>query len=217
MKKTLITTLIFLALLASGCGSNTNDQQADDLQATQDFLDAVATGIVETIEAALQETAASTLTDQAVPTQADIPTATFTVPPLPTLAPTQPPVAFTPTPTPLPTPCYRAELVEETIPDGTVIIIGDGFTKTWVIKNTGVCAWSEDFRWKLVEGDDFRGATDLKISNEDVMPGETITISIEMGAPMIPGHYRSIYKLFTDEGAEVTPNGFWIDVEVVEK
>ena len=143
----------------------------------------------------------------------------FSPSPTPT-ATTQPTDTPTPqptsTPTPLPTPCYLAVLVSETIPDGTTIRIGDGFTKTWVVMNAGVCAWSENFRWRLVEGEDFRGPTDLKISTEDVMPGETIAISIEMGAPLIPGHYRSVYKIFTEEGAEITPNGFWIDVVVIE-
>lgn len=217
MKKTILIFSFLLILLVSGCGGG-QEISAVDQQATVDFSHAVETSIVETIAAVIpedEETPAPGQTE--VPPVDPLPTLTNTVVPLATLAPTQPSSAFTPTPTPLSTPCYLAVLVEETIPDGTVITIGDGFTKVWVVRNAGVCSWSEDFRWQLVSGHDFRGITDVKISNKDVQPGESITISIEMGSPLIPGDYRSVYKIFTPEGAEITPNGFWIDVIVVEK
>ena len=212
MKKQMWIVILLMSFLVVGCGSQSDE---NSLQETQQFLDAVETGIVETIAAAFPQTATSVAVD--TPTVTPSPGSDDVSVVEPSLAPTQPSSAFTPTPTLLPTPCYRAELIDETIPDGTVITIGDGFTKTWVVQNTGVCAWNKDFTWKLVEGNDFRGETSLKFSSGDVMPGEVVSISIEMGSPFLPGYYRTIYKIFTDEGAEVTPNGFWIDVEVVEK
>jgi hypothetical protein len=211
MKKSILVFSLILSLFAAGCGSQDNQVSVSE-RATQDFIRAVETSIVETIDASIQETL-----DVSTPTnQVDQPTATNAVSLQPTNAPTQPQSAFTPTPTDLPTPCYLAELVEENIPDGTVMNGGDGFTKQWVVMNAGVCAWGEKFRWVLVSGDDFGGPTNVKISNEDVMPGETVSVSIEMGAPIIPGHYHSVYKIFTDEGVEITPNGFWIDFVVAD-
>lgn len=218
MKKIIFIFSIVNLLLIVGCGGQNNNSPVDSIQQTQAFLNAVETGIVKTIAAGVEMTATMKSKNNLPAEKSEIvPSSTMTAQAQPSIAPTQPSSSFTATPTQLSTPCYRAELVEETIPDGTVIKIGQGFTKTWIVKNTGVCAWSENFRWILVEGEDFRAPTNLEISTEEILPGETIQISLEMGPPFIPGHYRSVYKIFTDEGAEVTPNGFWIDVEVVEK
>ena len=51
--------------------------------------------------------------------------------------------------------------MEETIPDGTKFTPGKYFTKIWVIRNTGVCAWNEDFLWVLAEGGN---ATDAAVA-----------------------------------------------------
>jgi len=213
MKNSIFSLTLIIIVLAAGCGNQSNANT--NLQETQDFMNAVETGIIETIEAAIKETSLAIQEENpAIPQSSDVSESDS---PGPTLPPTQPVPVFTATPSPLPPPCYRAELVDETIPDGTVIRIGDGFTKTWMVKNTGVCAWNKDFTWKLVDGNDFRGETELKLTNGEILPGEVVSISIEMGSPLIPGRYRTIYKIFTDEGAEVTPNGFWIDVEVIEK
>ena len=217
MKKYFLVLSLIVGLFFSGCGANQSNSSSA-AQQTQAFLQMVETSIVETLSAAVSESA-QTATSQVVESviNTPVPSLTSTVAPaVSTVVPTQGAGVFTPTPTALPTPCYLAVLVEETIPDGTIIKIGDGFTKTWVVRNAGVCSWSENFRWILVEGGDFRGDTDVKISRDDVEPGDTITISIEMGAPMIPGRYYSVYKIFTEDGVEITPNGFWIDVTVEE-
>jgi len=217
MKKVILTLSVCLVVLMAGCGGAKNAANMDE-QATLDFQNAVETGLVQTIAAVVDATttaAASVEATDEQPPDSVGPTATQTTASQATLSPTQPQAAFTPTPTELSTPCFLAELVEETIPDGTVFEVGDGFVKTWVVRNSGVCAWGEDFRWQLVSGHDLKGVTDVKIAREDVQPGDTITISIEMSAPITPGPYHSVYKIFTDEGGEVTPNGFWIDIEVV--
>lgn len=210
MKKIqLVTTFIFAALLV-GCSTSTSEE----LKLTEEFEAVVATAIAETNTASLQlatETAEPQLitpesTENAVQPSL-LPTTT------PSLQPTQTSVAVDSTATPLPTPCYRAELVEETIPDGTVIEAGRWFAKTWVIRNTGVCEWTEDFRWVLVEGTDFSAATDLAL-NQDVQPGEEIKILMELKAPTIAGHFKGTYQIFTEDGGSVTPSGFWVLIKV---
>ena len=63
--------------------------------------------------------------------------------------PTQvPTVVFTPTnvpPTPTPKPCYQLSFISDvTIPDGSKIVAGTSFTKTWRIQNSGTCKWDTD-------------------------------------------------------------------------
>jgi hypothetical protein len=210
MKKRKIFSLIGIAVFLSACGSS----KSEEINLTKEFESAVETAIIETLTVSVpqptevfEEPTSSTqeANSQVIPN----PTSTATVVQLPT----QTPGVVNPTSTVLPTPCYRAELVEETIPDGTVIPAGQYFSKIWIVKNTGVCEWTKDFRWTLVEGEDFGAATDLPL-NSNVLPGEEIKILLELKAPLIAGAYKGIYQIFTDEGASVTPSGFWVLITV---
>ena len=80
-----------------------------------------------------------------------------------------------------------------------------------MIRNTGVCAWTEDFRWVLVEGEDFNAATDLKFDRV-VNPNEDLRVQMELKTPPLEGVYKGTYKIFTDDGGEVTPLGFWVTI-----
>ena len=211
----LITIFIFLLAACSSGGPND-----DDLALTQTFESAVGTAIVETIAAALPDDSTGETSElpadggemEAVddqPTQQ--PSATPQT--QESQAPTQGAIVFTPTPTDPPDPCYRAELVDETIPDGTVFPPGQGFVKVWNVQNTGVCEWTEDFRWVLTDGIDFRGPRDIRFGRS-VMPGEVMKVALELGAPTEPGTFTGTYKIFTDQNTLVTPNGFWISIVV---
>lgn len=210
MKKYLIVTLIILGAVLTGCGQSSDESLAE----TEAFESALQTAIVETIAAALPQESAvpeETLPSETPVVESQQPTAT--VPLLPSLTPataqqTQHPSSPANTPQ---TPCYRAELDSETIPDGTKFPPGQYFTKIWVIRNTGVCAWNEDFQWKLVEGEDFDAPTNLKL-NQVVDPGENIEVKMELKTPLLQGLYTGTYKILTDEGGEVTPAGFWVTI-----
>ncbi|MGD2027703.1 MAG: NBR1-Ig-like domain-containing protein [Anaerolineales bacterium] len=210
---------IFIFLLAA-CSSGRSAE--DDLALTQTFESAVGTAIVETIAAALPDDSTGESSDQptgggeqVTPEQQPTQEASATPQAQITQASTQSAIIFTPTATDLPEPCYRAELVDETIPDGTVFPPGQGFVKVWNVQNTGVCEWTEDFRWVLTDGIDFRGPRDIRFGRS-VMPGEVMKVALELGAPTEPGTFTGTYKIFTDENTLVTPNGFWISIVVEE-
>lgn len=211
MKKNLIFVFVVLMALFSGCGQPTNEE----LTETEAFESALQTSVAETIAAALpEETATLAPLPTGEPLADDSEQPTATVPPLPTLtsAPEEAATQSSTGPTNTPqTPCYRAELISETIPDGTRFPPGQYFTKIWVIRNTGVCAWNEDFRWTLVEGEDFTADTDLTL-NQVVNPGEDLEVMMELKTPLLEGLYTGTYKIFTDEGGEVTPLGFWVTI-----
>lgn len=206
-----------MMLIFAGCSASPSEEDA--LQLTQEFESAVGTAIVETIAAALpasddsssQELPGATPNPEDSSVQVLMPTSTQEV----IFAETAPAtgIEFTPTPTDLPTPCYLAELVDETIPDDTLFPPGTGFVKVWHIRNAGVCEWTEDFHWVLAEGESFRGPTDLRFG-KSVYPGEILEVKMELSTPNVPGVYQGIYKIETNEGALVTPSGFWIRVIV---
>jgi hypothetical protein len=204
MKKKILFLLMILIFLV-GCGKNTENIEAND-----EFQSLVETAIVQTLAAALPEDVEPTLEEEPAATIPPDPgpTLTATAPPLPTLSPTDTPDTTAPTNTPQ-TPCYRAELVSETIPDYTTIQAGTVFYKNWTIRNTGVCEWTPDFRWVHVEGEDFKGWTDVTLERT-VLPGEEVTVKMELKAPVIPGTYKGTYQILSETGGPVTPFGFFV-------
>lgn len=206
-------------LLLTGCSASVSDAESQTL--TQEFESAVGTAIVETIAAALPDEPESTgepaptATQEVMDSGESSETANT---PVVIVAESATPsgIQFTPTATDLPTPCYLAELVDETIPDGTKMGPGQGFVKVWNIRNAGVCEWTANFHWTLTDGEDFRGPVDLRFG-KSVMPGEVLKVALELSTPNVPGSYEGIYKIYNEENHLVTPNGFWIRVVVEEE
>jgi hypothetical protein len=136
------------------------------------------------------ETMVATLTAQ--PTQAlgteDL-TPTVTTPTNPSI-----------TPTPIPTPCDWASLVEDvSIPDGTLMVPGQSFMKTWRLKNIGTCTWTPDYSIVFIEGSSLSAPASMYI-NETVYPQDTIDISVSMIAPNAAGSYTSNWLLKNSTG-----------------
>lgn len=110
------------------------------------------------------------------------------------------------------TPCLFAKLVAETIPDGTEVKAGTVFTKTWVIENTGACAWTSEY--KLVfAGGEHMGGPDSVFIGQSVRPGERVTLSISLTAPSFFGSARSNWTLSTDTGVDF--GSIWIEIDIV--
>lgn len=171
--------MLILVVLLFSCGT-----QKDDPVTGMDFS-AVQTLAVETFAAGLTQTA------EAVPT--------FT--PTPTLEPT---LTLTPTvtgevpPTPTKNNCYNLLYLQDiTIPDGTVMKPNETFTKTWMVQNTGGCAWAPGFTFVNVGGDSMRAAT-VKLTKA-VPVGLKYELSVDMVVPTgsygtIQGAWRMAYE-----------------------
>ncbi|MBN2392063.1 MAG: hypothetical protein JXR84_15150 [Anaerolineae bacterium] len=134
------------------------------------------------------------------PTNTPIPTPTSTLTPTPTKTPTPtetPTPTNTPTktltPTPEPDNCWDAAFVSDvTIPDGTQLDPGETFTKTWAIRNTGVCTWT-DITLKYKVGAEMGVSTVIDVPQ--TAPGEIVEISIVLTAPRVPEVYIGTYQL----------------------
>lgn len=161
----------------------------------------------------IQEILASVVFQAALPDPTEVPATTP--------QPTQPPVASTPAPTPPPKPCNWAQFISDvTVPDGSLLSVGEDFTKTWQLKNIGTCTWTTDYELVYVEGERF-GSPHVVALPDEVKPGESIELSLEMEAPQQPGEYQGDWKLRSPAGeyfglGKNANQSFWLQVRVVD-
>jgi len=220
MKRSLFVIVIVTLLIILMVGCNMPAQR------TPSSGDQAQTYAAETVSARLTENAATAAAgDQTTDDQQDDnqppDTPTDTVTPSPTITPTSTPQPPTPTATES-IPCNQAGWVKDvTIPDGTKFSPGKTFTKTWRLKNTGSCDWTNDYDLVFDDGDKMDGADVVGLSIGTVEPGETVDISVNLKAPNTPGDYRGEWLLRSDDN-EVFGLGkndvpFYVEIEVVEE
>lgn len=95
--------------------------------------------------------------------------------------------------------CDEMEYVSDvTIPDGTTINAGQEFVKTWKVKNTGICAWTTDYKVTYSYGEKM-GGVDTPFSAE-VQPNAEAEISVTLTAPSKPGTYSGYWTLASSHG-----------------
>jgi len=155
-------------------------------------------------------TTAILLTATSFPTTTNIP-ATFT--PLPS-------TIFTSTP--LATPKRSVQditvtFIGETIPDGTNFQPGQAFQKTWTIKNSGIEDWSKNFELVKTSSNpvtESLGSLEHIPLTQDVKPGETIQIKVDLVAPKQDGQYTVFYELRDGTGISVPNSQIWVTITV---
>ncbi len=179
MKKTIALLVFILSILLAACGPS---QPAEPTPTPVD-IGAIQTQAVQTVVAAVTQTA------QAMPTETPIPTPE-TPQPTATLSPT-PENTATPTVNICNNSIYIADV---SVPDGTQMTAGQKFVKTWKVKNTGSCNWTTAYTIRYGYGDRMSGR-DTYLSAV-VLPGQEAEISIELTAPSVPGTYRGYWVLF---------------------
>jgi hypothetical protein len=94
-----------------------------------------------------------------------------------------------------------AVIADITKPDGSFVSMNDHFLKEWLVKNTGVCPWSEEYWVIHVEGDKmgYKPHKLRKVSSPTVVwPGETAEIGIGLIAPKKAGYYSSVFQMMND-------------------
>ena len=79
---------------------------------------------------------------------------------------------------------YSCAIVGEKPADGASFRPGDSFDKTWTIKNTGSATWEAGWEFEYKGGEDMSPTGDFLIGQQ-VKPGGTITLVIEVDAPKI--------------------------------
>ena len=129
------------------------------------------------------------------------PEPTATTPPTEVPTETQVPTATnTPTATAVPLPCDWASFLSDvTIPDGTDLVPGEEFVKTWRIKNIGSCTWTTDYDLVFSSGSSMGAPTSVALRGS-VRPGEYIDVSVGMVAPQDNGTYTGYWLLRNASG-----------------
>lgn len=120
---------------------------------------------------------------------------------------------------------------DHNIEDGTRLLPGAAFVKSWTMRNTGTMTWLD--RAATMTGDATSAHVFLAHNGGPLLsakvsvpvggarPGENAIVSVAMTAPTAAGKYRSFWQLKGDDG--VSGDGMkhfghplWCDIEVVE-
>lgn len=202
-----ISIIITITVLLAGCNLPQPTDEGGNVN-TAVALTVAAKTVESQVEGETQ-TPVQTATQSQPPTETQAPPATETEVPTDTLEPTETPL-----------PCNRAEFVTDvTVPDGMDFLMGDNFTKTWRLENTGSCTWNADYDIVFSEGDKMGAPDSVQITSGTVEPGETVDVSVNLTAPSTPGTFRGNWKLRDDEGTifgiENSSSGyFWVEIEI---
>lgn len=181
---------------------------------------AVYTAAAQTVSAHLTVAASGTpqsaLSETISPTQTSVPLYT----PTPTDA--SEPIFGTPIGSPTPTlifPNHMTFVKDVTYPDNTKVSPGEIFTKTWRVKNTGSNTWTSDYDLVFESGNSMGASAVVEFIEDDVKPGETVDISVELTAPDVPGTYQGFWLLRNAEeelfgGGNDSEQTFWVKIIV---
>ncbi len=166
--------------------------------------DVVQTIIAATAGAAATQTAAFKPSPTRLPSPT--PTATLT----PTITPTPTPIILFPTFTPFvlsspggggggggggTTADFDCVILDQTPPDGTVIMPRRDFDTFWTVRNSGTRTWdhgSVDFIY--LRGDRIHEVAGYDLPR-DVAPGRSIQLGVDMVAPGTQGTYTTVWGL----------------------
>ncbi len=136
----------------------------------------------------------------------------------PTVTGTPPTATATSSATSIPNACDRAQFIADvTVPDGTSLAPGIGFTKTWRLKNIGTCTWT-NYSLMFDSGEKM-GGPDTALIPTTVAPGQTVDITIQLTSPTTAGTYRGYWKLKNNTGVpfgigSAGTKSFWVEIKV---
>jgi len=183
-----LSILILLALFLTACGGAGEE------------ADTIATAVAMTVAA--QETERAQVTATPTVTVAD-PTSTPDATDV-TSTPEQS-ATFSPPTAPPPVgsddPCLLANLVSETIPDGTVMQPGETFWKTWRLRNSGTCTWNSAYKIIYWSGDQMGGLAEYQFP-EVTAPGDEVDVTVFLKAPASNGNVTGYWKLQSEWGGQ---------------
>jgi hypothetical protein len=164
-----------------------------------------------------------TVTPQPTNTPGFVPTDQSAETEIPTIESTVEPTEVVPTETSTPVPSKFCEdrvafVADISLPDGVLIQPGKPFQKTWRMRNTGTCTWTEDYSLAFHSGDSM-GTYASEPLGASVPPGQEINLSIDLTAPLLHGRYKSYWMLRTSDGTHFgfgsgANRPFWVDIVV---
>jgi hypothetical protein len=179
----------------------TADSGATDTAIVEGVLARLTVDAGYTAVAQLTEIAGGAATTTPPPKKRSTPT--LTMAPTNTIALS--PTALPSTPTPLPptatptlaqplTPCNWAEFVlDVTAPVDVIVQTGTTFNKVWRVRNIGSCTWTTSYTL-VFTGGNLAGSLTVSMPF-DVLPGQSVDLSVPINVPTIPGIYQGTWML----------------------
>ena len=187
-KTKMLILLLLSGLTLSACGGQPEPLPTPDIALIQTLA-------VATFQVGLTQTAMVLPTATQTPTNTPLSLATFT--PLAGGAPVASPTSGGSAGAAA---CYDLTYVKDvTIPDNTQVTPGQSFTKTWLVQNSGSCAWEAGFIFNVVGGEPMSGAAITL--NQAVEPGRQYEFSVQMVAPTgKTGELKGTWRLSDSNG-----------------
>ena len=130
--------------------------------------------------------------------------------------------SLTPFPTATPVCSNYADFIRDiTIPDGTRLLPGQNFTKIWLIKNSGTCAWKETYTITNFSGESM-GMNSPQLLRHTTNPGEFVEVALYLVAPGTEGTYQGYWILKDENGVTFKSSKdefffFWVLIDVRKK
>ncbi|MBN1977201.1 MAG: hypothetical protein JW918_07345 [Anaerolineae bacterium] len=84
-------------------------------------------------------------------------------------------------------------VADVTIPDGEILNPGEGFVKTWKVRNSGTCDWGEGYELVFLSGE--RMGSPESVPLPVVPAGEAGDISVGLVAPGTPGLHEGAWRI----------------------
>ncbi|MFT5193662.1 MAG: hypothetical protein ACI9EW_000086 [Cellvibrionaceae bacterium] len=94
-------------------------------------------------------------------------------------------------------------VTDVTIPDNTVMQVGQTLRKVWQVRNTGVTSWGDGYTLRHVRNENLSGVTQVALPH--AQPGQTIDVDVDMTAPATPGAHKTSWRPYNSQGQ---PFGF---------
>jgi hypothetical protein len=107
----------------------------------------------------------------------------------------QPTATLLPGLTPSPTVCtYNMSFVDDvTVPDGTEVVAGSRFDKTWRLRNNGCLPWPTGTQLVLIDGEPLGAPASVGVPATGL--DATVDVTVPMIAPNQPGEHAGYWQL----------------------
>ncbi len=98
-----------------------------------------------------------------------------------------------------------------TYPDRTPVLTGQPLEKRWKVRNSGLCDWGPEYRFRWVGGAVLSSQQEFALF--PAVAGSEAVITVLLTAPLAPGEYISSWRAFSPLGAAFGDT-LYIDVVV---
>lgn len=106
-------------------------------------------------------------------------------------------------PPPVVTPTTEGDVLifveDVTVPDGMMLDPEEAFTKTWRLQNGGENTWTTGYALRFHRGDQMGGPYQVYLE-ANVLPDQTVDLSVELIAPEEPGTYSGYWIMRNSDG-----------------